>query len=69
MYQSKLKQWFIDRIGKRIYRDVSTCTCNTCKEIEENGLVIFDEQHADYLADIDEEFGSDGYYMNYRDNK
>ena len=69
MYQPKTKQWFIDRIGKRIYRDASTCACNTCKEVEENGLVIFDEQHAGYLADVDGEFGSDGYYMNYRDNK
>lgn len=61
------KQWFLDRIGKRIYRDKSTCTCPTCANVEENGLVIADEKDADYLFNVQNDFANDGDYLNYRD--
>ncbi len=43
------KQWFIDRVGKRIYRTETTCRCSSCVDVYMRGLVIIDEQHADYL--------------------
>ena len=44
------KQWFIDRIGKRIY----ICNFRICVDVEKEGLIITDEQHANYLYDCQE---------------
>lgn len=68
-YKAKKYEWFAERIGKRIFRDPSTCPCPTCRDVEENGLVIGNKFHATYLADADSEFASDGAFMNYRDIK
>jgi len=72
-YSPKTKQWFVERIGKRIYRD-SQCVsgercCSTCDEVTKTGLVVADEQHAEYLAMIDMDFGAEGICSNYRDTK
>lgn len=45
------KQWFIDRIGKRIYRKSNICKCPTCLTVGEVGLIILGETHAIYLYD------------------
>ena len=50
------RQWFIDRIGKRVFRTDTKC-CAVCAEIYKNGLVIHDETHASYLNDISAELG------------
>jgi hypothetical protein len=47
------KQWFIDRIGKRVYRDANGCSCEVCKQIRDVGLVIIDKMHANYLYDME----------------
>ena len=47
------KQWFIDRIGKRVFRPAGTCECKTCRRIEGEGLVIEDKCHAEYLLDVE----------------
>ena len=49
------KQWFIDRIGKRVYRDKYTCECKICMDVFENGLIIKNEMHATYLYDVQHE--------------
>jgi hypothetical protein len=61
--------WFISRIGKRVYRDKNTppCGCDTCNNIEANGIVITDKDHAQYMYDIQLEFAQEGHYLNYRD--
>jgi hypothetical protein len=41
--------WFVDRIGKRIYRLTQHTCCNICDEAYRNGLIIHDRQHAEYL--------------------
>lgn len=46
-------QWFIDRIGKRVYRNKTSCECQPCAEVYANGLIINDELHADYLCDLE----------------
>ena len=48
------KQWFIDRIGKRIYREKNVCNCEVCTAVHKEGLIITDEQHANYLYDCQE---------------
>jgi hypothetical protein len=48
------KQWFIDRIGKRIYREKNICDCSVCRKVHEKGLIIADEKHAIYLYDCQE---------------
>jgi len=45
------QQWFIDRIGKRIYRKNNFCQCPVCLDVHENGLIVQDEMHACYLYD------------------
>ena len=64
---SDRKQWFIDRIGKRIYRDLDTCGCKHCADVVANGLVIHDEFHAGYLADVEAAAESEEVHLNYRD--
>ena len=47
-------QWFIDRIGKRIYRKNNICNCAVCLNVHEVGLIITDKDHAIYLYDCQE---------------
>lgn len=68
-YKPKTKEWFLDRIGKRIYRDANTCPCSTCASILENGLMVSDENHADYLFHTDISFANESTFLNYRDVK
>jgi len=49
--------WFIDRIGKKIYRDNNKCNCNTCLAVFAQGLYINDKLHAQYLFDVQNEIG------------
>jgi hypothetical protein len=67
MYIPKSKEWFIDRIGKRIYRDSRRYCCATCLEVEKEGVIVCGETHATYLADVDMDFGAEGVFSNYRD--
>jgi hypothetical protein len=55
------KEWFTERIGKRVYRTETTCKCEVCTRIGEVGLVIADELHAQYLFDCQNEL--DLYYF------
>lgn len=61
--------WFIDRVGKRIYRDSNKCTCVTCMATTLNGLVIYSTDHAQYVFDSQNESASEGIFLNYRDTK
>lgn len=63
----KRKQWFIDRIGKRVFREETSCQCKSCKNISVDGLVINDEMHALYLLDIESMYNTNGHKMKYRD--
>ncbi len=66
-YKPKTKQWFLDRIGKRIYRDSQGFCCAVCGEVVARGLIVEDKQHAEYLEMIDHNFGAEGKFSNYRD--
>lgn len=45
------EQWFIDRVGKRIYRHTDTKCCDTCQKVLEEGLIVANKVHAQYLYD------------------
>ena len=49
----KRRQWFLDRIGKRVFRGPASCPCPTCTNVTNEGLIIHDEVHATYLHDIE----------------
>lgn len=59
----KTLQWFINRIGKKIYRDDDNCGCATCNEVVKNGLIVIDRDHAEYLHMVHTEG------IEYRDTK
>jgi hypothetical protein len=69
VYVPKDAEWFKARIGKTIYRDSHGECCATCDHVTSDGLVVFDESHATYLADIDADFAECGRFSNYRDSK
>lgn len=50
-------QWFIDRIGEKIYRENNICECDLCIDVFKNGLIIISESHAKYLYDCQHELG------------
>ncbi len=47
------ERWFIDRVGKRVYRNQDTCDCPVCISVYKNGLTIADDYHALYLSEIE----------------
>lgn len=49
----KRQQWFLDRIGKRVFRESNGCPCITCKKNTKNGIIILDEEHAIYMHDME----------------
>jgi hypothetical protein len=48
-------QWFLDRIGKVVYRDENGCKCLVCKDSVNNGVLILDKDYADYLYCVEAE--------------
>lgn len=67
LYQPKSDEWFIERIGKRIYRDKLKHCCSVCDHVGAEGLIVHDHNHATYLAMVDGCFANEGVFMNYRD--
>jgi hypothetical protein len=63
------KEWFLARVGEIVFRDTDGCNCPTCKNIIENGILIRDEEHAEYMFEIQNELGAEGIELNYRDTK
>lgn len=69
---NKRKQWFLDRVGKKVYRDKSFCECSVCKRVEDNGVFISDSNHALYLLDIEsisQDPSESSHPIKYRDEK
>ena len=63
------KQWFLDRIGERVYRNKTTCECEVCAAIYIHGLEIEDEMHANYLFDCECDYTAEGYLLRYFDTR
>ena len=49
------KEWFKERVGKKVYRTKGQCNCMVCYDVFMNGLYIADEFHANYLFDCQNE--------------
>jgi len=47
------QQWFLDRIGKRVFRNGDGCNCPSCLNVLDNGIIIASEEHAMYLDMIE----------------
>lgn len=65
----KRQEWFTSHIGKRIYRNSTTCKCGICVAVGKRGLLIHDEMHAEYLHDIEGGYTHDGFPLQYFDTK
>lgn len=70
MYNHKLTEredWLISRIGKRVYRPPTNCSCGVCANVVKNGLMITDRDHALYLSEMEFEYTSEGIPIQYFD--
>lgn len=56
--------WFRAHIGQRLWRN-NYCPCEICKSIYENGIVITDENEADYCYDNECDFTAGGDLLRY----
>lgn len=63
------KQWFINRINKRVYRNKVACNCPTCKDVYKNGVIIDNLQHAICLYGYECDYNIKGFPLKYFDTK
>lgn len=61
---NKRLKWFQDRVGKIIYRGKTSCECEICDCVKNEGLIIMHDMHAIYLNDCSFELE-----IEYRDKK
>lgn len=66
---SEREKWFIDRIGKIIFRTDNICQCKICKDVAINGLYLIDKGHALYVAETEAEYNFEGIPLKYFDTK
>jgi hypothetical protein len=63
------EKWFNDRICKRVFRNPLTCKCGVCQNVEAEGLIVGDEDHAGYLHICEMDANADGTGLRYFDTK
>lgn len=63
------QQWFNDRIGKRVFRNKTSCPCKTCTKVYEEGLIVDDDMHSGYLCMTEAEYNIEGTPLRYFDTK
>jgi hypothetical protein len=61
------EQWFLDRVGKRVWRNKNYCDCNTCDVVYTKGLMITDSLHAGYLWAVEGDYYREGFPLKYFD--
>jgi len=62
------KQWFIDRIGKRVFNTLF-CDCQTCQSYYEAGTIIHNKFEAIVLFDTESDLQAEGTKLKYFDTK
>ena len=67
--KTEREQWFLNRIGKRIFRNNNGCSCGVCKNVNDNGLIVEDEFHATHLLENELCYNADGFRLRYFDTK
>lgn len=66
----KPKQWFLDRVGKTVIRDVSLSDTALSAQQGYTEVEIKDKFHAEYMFDMQNDlYFDDGIILNYRDEK
>ena len=66
---SDREQWFLDRIGKTVWRNRTSCKCHVCDRVYKEGLHISEEMHAYYLCDMEAAANAEGVPLKYFDTK
>lgn len=61
------RNWFIDRIGKRVFRNDTGCECLECYNIVKSGFIIENCDMAEYLYEQMEEKQLQGLKIGYFD--
>lgn len=46
------KQWFLDRIGKVVFREDNGCNCWVCQVSYRDGILIKNVERAEYLHEL-----------------
>lgn len=46
------KQWFLDRIGKVVFREDNRCNCWVCQVSYRDGILIKNVERAEYLHEL-----------------
>lgn len=46
------KQWFLDRIGKVVFREDNDCNCWVCQVSYRDGILIKNVERAEYLHEL-----------------
>lgn len=62
------KQWFISRIGKRVFNTL-WCDCNSCTFFYNQGIVVHDKQEAIDMYSNEILFQAEGTKLKYFDTK
>ncbi len=60
-------QFFLDRIGKTLFRNDNGCSCDICALILEKGIYIHDAFQAEYCYDTECDYNRDGTPLRYFD--
>jgi nitrous oxidase accessory protein NosD len=69
LYCPRSKEWFENRIGRKIYRNKIESDSDFVVSGNTDGFVVYNTIHAQRLSAIDAEYASEGIYLNYRDEK
>lgn len=63
------EQFFLDRVGKVVYRNDNGCPCKMCQSGFLYGILINDRLAALYLYDTECEYNAEGNPLRYFDTK
>lgn len=66
---SPREEWLRSRVNKVVFRPDTGCTCEICKHVYQKGLIVEDEYHADYLAEMEGNYSMEGWPMQYFDTR
>jgi len=64
----RTKEWFLERIGKRVYR-TPVCPCTICTDIQKNGMIITDQKHAEYIYTVQADLRAEDLALLFFDTK
>ena len=64
----KRREWFQSKIGHRLYRN-AICGCDHCQSVTKHGTIVQDENHAQYLYEIEGTGYHEGSKLQYFETK